>query len=41
MTVQASASARFNPFSAEFRRDPYPMYRSLRESRPVHKSMGM
>ena len=39
MTVDAPA--RFNPFSAEFRRDPYPMYRTLRESRPVHKTMGM
>jgi cytochrome P450 len=35
------APARFNPFSAEFRRDPYPMYRGLRETRPVHKTMGM
>jgi cytochrome P450 len=32
---------RFNPFSGEFRRDPYPMYRSLRETRPVHKTLGM
>jgi cytochrome P450 len=39
MTV--AAPARFNPFSAEFRRDPYPMYRALRETRPVHKTMGM
>lgn len=38
MTVQTPA--RFNPFSAEFRRDPYPMYRGLRESRPVRKTMG-
>ncbi|HEY6495531.1 MAG TPA: cytochrome P450 [Trebonia sp.] len=35
------APVRFNPFSAEFRRDPYPMYRGLRETRPVHKTMGM
>jgi cytochrome P450 len=33
--------ARFNPFSAQFRRDPYPMYAGLRETRPVHKTMGM
>jgi cytochrome P450 len=39
MTVEAPA--RFNPFSAEFRRDPYPVYRALRETRPVHKTMGM
>jgi cytochrome P450 len=39
MTVEAPA--RFNPFSAEFRRDPYPMYRALRETRPVHRTMGM
>ncbi|MFI1917973.1 cytochrome P450 [Nocardia sp. NPDC020380] len=45
MTVQASEPARprlrFNPFSSEFRRDPYPMYRSLRETRPMHKTLGM
>ncbi|MFJ4657095.1 cytochrome P450 [Nocardia sp. NPDC088792] len=45
MTVQASEPARprlrFNPFSTEFRRDPYPMYRELRETRPVHKTLGM
>jgi cytochrome P450 len=32
---------RFNPFSAEFRHDPYPLYRRLRETRPVHKTLGM
>ncbi|WP_433597558.1 cytochrome P450 [Nocardia sp. CA-135953] len=32
---------RFNPFSAEFRRDPYPLYRELRETQPVHKTLGM
>ncbi|MFE6921492.1 cytochrome P450 [Nocardia sp. NPDC057663] len=37
----ARPSIRFNPFSAEFRRDPYPVYRALRESRPVHKTLGM
>lgn len=36
-----SGPARFNPFSAEFRRDPYPMYRMLRETNPVHKTLGM
>lgn len=40
MTRQA-APARFNPFSAEFRRDPYPLYRELREARPVHKTLGL
>lgn len=40
-TGRARPPARFNPFSAEFRRDPYPMYRDLRETRPVHKTMGM
>ena len=40
MTRQA-APARFNLFSAEFRRDPYPLYRELREARPVHKTLGM
>ncbi|MET9489581.1 cytochrome P450 [Nocardia sp. NPDC006630] len=44
MTVAASDPARrvrFNPFSAEFRRDPYPMYRELRANTPVHKTLGM
>ncbi|MFL6137073.1 MAG: cytochrome P450 [Frankiaceae bacterium] len=35
------AAVRFNPFSAEFRRDPYPLYRQLREASPVHRTMGM
>ncbi|MFR9768145.1 cytochrome P450 [Nocardia sp. SC052] len=40
--VQASrARVRFNPFGAEFRRDPYPLYRQLREAQPVHKTLGM
>jgi hypothetical protein len=39
--MAVEAPARFNPFSAEFRHDPYPAYRALRESRPVHKTMGM
>ena len=34
-------TARFNPFSAQFRGDPYPVYRRLREERPVHKTLGM
>src|SRR5882757_5984866 len=37
----ADAPVRFNPFSAEFRRDPYPLYRRLRETRPVHRTLGM
>jgi cytochrome P450 len=41
MTSPAQAPVRFNPFSAEFRRDPYPTYRRLRDARPVHKTMGM
>jgi cytochrome P450 len=39
--VTVQAVPRFNPFSAGFRRDPYPLYRALRETRPVHKTMGM
>ncbi|GAF43318.1 cytochrome P450 [Rhodococcus wratislaviensis] len=31
---------RFNPFSADVRGDPYPVYRQLREM-PVHKTLGM
>jgi cytochrome P450 len=45
MTAETSVaeprSVRFNPFSADFRRDPYPAYRRLREARPVHKTLGM
>ncbi len=37
----AAAPVRFNPFSAEFRRDPYPMYRRLREHHPVHRTLGL
>lgn len=40
MTV-APGRVRFNPFGAEFRRDPYPMYRQLRETHPVHRTLGM
>jgi len=35
------ARVRFNPFGAEFRRDPYPLYRQLRETQPVHRTLGM
>lgn len=35
------AVARFNPFTDDFRDDPYPMYRSLRAGAPVHRTMGM
>lgn len=38
---RAHAPVRFNPFSAEFRRDPYPLYRELRKTQPVHKTLGM
>ena len=30
--------ARFNPFEAGFRRDPYPVYRTLQTEDPVHRS---
>lgn len=40
-TVTVDPPIRFNPFSAEFRRDPYPLYRRLREARPVHRTLGM
>ncbi|MFI5606919.1 cytochrome P450 [Amycolatopsis sp. NPDC051903] len=35
-----SATIRFTPLGAEFRADPYPQYRRLREHRPVHKTLG-
>lgn len=37
----AQAPIRFNPFSAEFRRDPYPLYRQLRAAQPIQKTLGM
>ena len=36
-----STAIRFNPLGADFRADPYPQYRLLRETRPVHKTLGM
>ncbi|UGT61108.1 cytochrome P450 [Nocardia asteroides] len=36
-----AAPVRFNPFTDEFRADPYPMYAALREHAPVHRTMGM
>ncbi|WP_131786891.1 cytochrome P450 [Protofrankia symbiont of Coriaria ruscifolia] len=38
---RAQAPIRFNPFSAEFRRDPHPLYRQLRSAQPVHRTLGM
>ncbi|MGW4364066.1 cytochrome P450 [Nocardia takedensis] len=38
--VAAPRRVRFNPFSPDFRRDPYPMYEQLREHAPVLKSLG-
>ena len=40
-TRGAPRKVRFNPFSAEFRHDPYPVYRLLRETAPVHDTLGM
>src|SRR6185437_12943178 len=31
-------AVRFNPFDDAFRLDPYPVYRALRETEPVHRS---
>lgn len=39
--MTATAPVRFNPFGADFRRDPYPQYRALREADPVHRTLGM
>lgn len=39
--MSVNTPVRFNPFSAEFRLDPYSAYRQLRESKPVHRTMGM
>ncbi|MEV0545648.1 cytochrome P450 [Nocardia salmonicida] len=35
------ARVRFNPFSTEFRQDPYPLYQQLRDTEPVHRTLGM
>jgi cytochrome P450 len=39
--MTTTARVRFNPFGPEFRRDPYPLYRQLRDARPVHRTLGM
>ncbi|WP_067657885.1 cytochrome P450 [Nocardia harenae] len=36
-----AAPVRFNPFTDEFRTDPYPGYAALRAHAPVHRTMGM
>ncbi|MGC4856381.1 cytochrome P450 [Micromonospora sp. DT4] len=36
-----TAPVRFNPFSPDFRNDPYPIYRRLREDRPVLRTRGL
>ncbi|MGW5316129.1 cytochrome P450 [Nocardia thailandica] len=41
MTTAGRNRVRFNPFDAAFRRDPYPVYRRLRETAPVHRTLGM
>jgi hypothetical protein len=40
-TAGARRRLRFNPFSEEFRRDPYAVYRRLREHDPMHRVLGM
>jgi cytochrome P450 len=37
----AAKPIRFNPFSPEFRNDPYPQYHLLRAREPIHRTMGM
>ncbi|HJQ48331.1 MAG TPA: cytochrome P450 [Amycolatopsis sp.] len=39
--MRAISRVRFNPFGAEFRADPYPMYAQLRETKPVTRTLGM
>ncbi|SON59379.1 Polyketide biosynthesis cytochrome P450 PksS [Mycobacterium simulans] len=39
--TKAEECIRFNPFTAEFKHNPYPVYRRLREIKPVHKTLGM
>lgn len=44
MTARAVAAEavppRFNPFDAAFRADPHPVYRQLRATAPVHRTLG-
>lgn len=39
--MTAPTRVRFNPFGAEFRCDPYPLYHRLRDADPVHRALGM
>lgn len=41
MSLAVSHLPRFNPFVPEFRRDPYAIYRTLRQRNPIHRSLGM
>src|SRR5262245_34327442 len=38
LRLLAPLIGKFNPFMAEFRRDPYPLYRALRTNDPVYFS---
>ena len=38
MRLSSPLVGRFNPFSPDWRRDPYPYYRRLRETAPVYRS---
>lgn len=40
-SATAAKRLRFNPFSDQFRIDPYRVYRTLREREPMHRVMGM
>ena len=40
-TLAAVRPFRFNPFERQFRADPYRVYHLLRDTDPVHRSMGM
>ena len=40
-TLAAVRPFRFNPFDRQFRADPYRVYHLLRDTEPVHRSMGM
>jgi cytochrome P450 len=40
-TLATAHPFRFNPFNREFRADPYRVYHLLRETEPIHRSMGM
>jgi len=38
MTAIADSDIYFDPFTAEIRRDPYPLYKRLRDEQPLYRN---